>query len=358
MSRFTIALSGLSDTDAAMFEAALNALPDNTWELVDGSDAHLLVVDIDTVWGHMDWLRATANGQHVAAYTKDGNVRHCDLVLTKPLRTRDLAELLEGIASGQSQSKAAPAAARPAPARPAPAKAKPVPAPAAERMPAPVVQQTAAAPVAVKAAPVLPPEPAKPLPPMTLGESLLSDKLAVACSMQGSDGTLLQLDPERGGYTGPTTLKPLKALLGMPMNQAKPLQPDAVDNMRKAPALPLTRLLWFAALSATPGELAPSLDSHARYHLARWPQIEREFPRHFRIATAMMKGPGTIGDIASLANAPVADVADFISAYSVAGYVICENTSDTVEDATVESNNGMLSRLRRPFGRNGQQEIS
>lgn len=356
MSRFTIALSGLSDTDAAMFEAALDALPDRQWELVDGSEAHLLVVDIDTVWGHMDWLRATANGQQVAAYTKDGNVRHCDVVLTKPLRTRDLGKLLEDLADGKSHPKA-PAAAKPAPA---PAKAAPTPAPVAAKAPAPVAPPAPAATTAqVQPAPAPAPEPApEPLPPMTLGASLLSDKLTFACSMQGPDGTLLQLDPERGGYTGPSTLKPLKALLGMSMDQATRLQPDAVEHMREAPALPLTRLLWFAALSATPGTLAPNLDPQGRYHLARWPQIEREFPRHFRIATAMMKGPGTLGDIASLANAPVGDVADFINAYSVAGYVVNDSLSDTVEEAPADGNNGMFSRLRRPFGRNGQQEVS
>jgi len=355
MSRFTIALSGLSDTDAAMFEAALDALPGHPWELVDGSNAHLLVVDIDTVWGHMDWLRATANGQQVAAYTKDGNVRHCDVVLTKPLRTRDLADLLESLASGNQPHPKAPVAAKPAPV---PAKAKPAPAPAAAKTPAPAMQAETV-PVAVQAAPVAAPEPApKPLPPMTLGASLLSDKLTFACSMQGPDGTLVQLDPERGGYTGPSTLKPLKALLGMSLDQATRLQPDAVEHMREAPALPLTRLLWFAALSATPGKLASSLDPQGRYHLARWPQIEREFPRHFRIATAMMKGPGTLGDIASLANAPVGDVADFINAYSVAGYVVCDSMSDTTEEAPADNSNGMFSRLRRPFGRNGQQEVS
>ncbi len=360
MSHFTLALSGLSDTDAAMFEAALDALPDHSWQLVDAPEAFLLIVDIDTVWGHMDWLRATANGKQVAAYTRDGNVRDCDLVLTKPLRANELSALLARL--GDSVGATAPVRAENMP--------EPVavePAVVVEEEDAAAATETAAPPAGVDAddmpdtgtAPPQPaPAPAEPPPLMTLGECLLADKLGHPYSMQGADGIVLQLDPERGGYTGPSTLKPLKALLDTPMDEAEAMQPDAIDRMREAPALPLTRLLWFAALCASPGVLAPNLDRQARFHLTRWPQIEREFPRHFRIATTMMKGPGTLGDIASMANAPAGDVADFINAYSVAGYVACEGAGDSNGEAVTEGNNRMFSRLRRPFTRGGQQEAT
>lgn len=354
MNRFTIALSGLSDTDAAMFEAALGALPNNGWHMVENGPADLLVVDIDTVWGHMDWLRATANGQQVVAYTKDEHVRHCDLLLTKPLRTRDLAELLDELASHGGVKPVAPKAD--APAKPKPPVETPQPAPAP--VTAPQVS-TAPKPAPVAAvAPVSPPAtaPTKPLPPQTLGKCLLDDTLSSPCLLRGTDGTVLQLDPERGGYTGPATLKPLTALLDLPMNRAEVMSEEAVKLMREAPALPLTRLLWFAALCATPGELATHLDPAARYRLTRWPQIEREFPRHFRIATSMMKGPASIGDIASMANAPESDVADFISAYSVAGYVSSADAGNADSDADNEGGSGMFSRLRRPFLRGGQAE--
>ena len=335
MSRFTIALSGLDESDAAVFTAALDAVPGDIWKLVDQAPCRLLVVDIDTVWGHMDWLRATANGQQVITYTRNAQVRGCDLVLHKPLRVDELAALLQALAEADGEHVAPTTETVPEPA----VEATP------EREPAPTPEPEPVAP----AAPAADPEP--PPASMTLGECLLADRIAEPVATKSDDNLELALDPERGGYTGPSTLKPLKPLLDTPMSQIAPLAPDAVERMREAPAQPLTRLLWFAALSSTPGELSASLDPQARYRLARWPQIEREFPRHFRIATAMMKDAGTLGDIASAANAPVGDVADFINAYSVAGYVTSENDRNDGDD----SRNGMFSRLRNPFSRGTQE---
>lgn len=335
MSRFTIALSGLDESDAAVFTAALDAVPGDIWKLVDQTPCRLLVVDIDTVWGHMDWLRATANGQQVITYTSDAQVRGCDLVLRKPLQVDALAALLQTLAEADGEHVAASAATSAAPT------VAPEPVPEATPKPIPVMP----------AAPAADPEP---LPAsMTLGECLLADRIVTPVATKSVDGLELALDPERGGYTGSATLKPLKPLLDTPMSQIKPMAPDAVKRMREAPAQPLTRLLWFAALSSTPGELSSSLDPEARYRLARWPQIEREFPRHFRIATAMMKNAGTLGDIASAANAPVGDVADFINAYSVAGHVTSEGGRNNDDD----NRGGMFSRLRKPFSRDVEEPV-
>lgn len=363
MSDFTIALSGLSDNDAAAFDAAVGALPDDTWQIVNGMPATLLVVDIDTVWGHMDWLRATASGQTVAAYTREAQVRNCELVLHKPLQGTELAALLARVEDMEHPS------ALPIPdtgepgnvpvdelpdGEPTPAEAVIVETVAADA-PAdePVDEAAIAEPSTEQAAsaePAQPPAPTAPDPAATLGASLLAGHIRQAITIRTREGVGLTLDPERGGYSGSSLLKPLAQLLRMPMAQSSPLDDAAIDRLRRAPALPLTRLLWFAALTAHPGQLAPDLDPDGSYHLERWPQIEREFPRHFRIATAMMRGPGTLEAIAAAANAPVGDVADFINAYSVAGYVSC--TPGTAPPPPPPSP-GMFARLRRPFSRGG-----
>jgi transketolase N-terminal domain/subunit len=45
-------------------------------------------------------------------------------------------------------------------------------------------------------------------------------------------------------------------------------------------------LSWYGGLVEGKGELLPGFPADAEYHLTKWPQTEREFPRHFRIATA------------------------------------------------------------------------
>lgn len=353
MNDHTIALSGLSDTDAAMFEAALGSLPTHPWKLVDTPPARLMVVDVDTVWGHMDWLRAVGSGQTVVAYSNDARAHRDGLALDKPLRTRDLADMLDSLAAeegdGMSAALAPPPAAAPASPTPPPAPTTATDDPfAASEFIAPEmpVESESDADTVDPA-----PDHDVPSPDTPLGVCLIRGQLEHAVELE-HDGVRLRLDPERGGYTGSATLKPLAPLLDQPISSVRALDADDVASMRQEAAIPMTRLLWFAALCATPGSLSPDLDPHATYRLTRWPQIEREFPRHFRIATAMMKGPGTLGDIASAANAPVGDVADFINAYSMAGHVSASITPDT--DAPVEADGKrMFSRLRRSLSRGG-----
>lgn len=391
MSRFTITLSGLAEADAARFRAALEDQPTSSWRLVDGQVAYLMVVDIDTVWGHMDWLRATASDQRVVVYTERNEVRDGEWLLTKPLQPQALKALLNEVAAHDAPhaTSTASAATAPAPAAAPPlhTRLQPKPEPAAvpvatappeavaepvaataipaesgadraarPRAPEPVTAAAEPAAMAVSApvaepAPAAVVEPAPPPLPTTLGEQLLAGQIDHPLRVEGSDGIVLQLDPEHGGYYGPLTLKSLQPLLSLPADAAQPLDEVALAKARLAPALPLTRLLWFAALCASPGQLGATLDPQAPYRLTRWPQIEREFPRHFRIATTMMKQAGTLEQVAAAANAPVGDVADFINAYCMAGYVAAEMPADTV----AETGPGMLSRLRRPFARSSQE---
>ena len=75
----------------------------------------------------------------------------------------------------------------------------------------------------------------------------------------------------------------------------------------------------------------------------RWPQVEREFPKHFRIATTMMRGSGTLAEIAAQSTAGVADVVDFINAYNALGYIECEATLPVTSPG---DRSGLLQRVR------------
>src|SRR3546814_850532 len=87
------------------------------------------------------------------------------------------------------------------------------------------------------------------------------------------------------------------------------------------------------------------LDPYGCYKLNKWPQPEREYPLHFRIATAMMKGPATLAEIAGASGMPVADVADFVNASLATGFAdIAPNTPP--EPAEPAKPTGLFGRLR------------
>ena len=85
-------------------------------------------------------------------------------------------------------------------------------------------------------------------------------------------------------------------------------------------AQPLSRLQWYGGLLAGGGHLLAGFDLSSRYKLSKWPQTEREYPKHFRIATAMMKGPATLDEVAAASGVPLPEVVDFVNASLATGY--------------------------------------
>ncbi|RAP59169.1 hypothetical protein [Oleiagrimonas sp. MCCC 1A03011] len=363
---YSIALSGLSEADAKQVLAALESPKLGKWNLSEGGNSDLLIVDVDSVWGHMDWLRAVAEDRLCAAYTEQPSMRDCDLLLQKPFDGDKLIQMLLDIQNNVAPSKSDAPATSPAPQRSestAPrAEAKPSApeaAPKAEPAPKPAEKPT---PVATKpATPTPAPEtvqsaPAEPARNETLGSMLLDGAMTHTALIEGNAGDAkLAIDPANNIYRAPPQLKTIEKLLDVPASRIRSVSSDDAEVQHAGPEQPIVRLLWFAALCASHGKLAPHLDPSASWRLTRWPQIEREFPRHFRIATAMMKQPATLEAIAEAAKSPVEDVAAFINAYYVAGYVAPDGDSDTGD--AVNSTSSVLGRLRRSFSR-GAREAS
>ena len=64
-----VAPQGVEEQDLALLRDLLDqAAPalKSPWRLHSGDDAELLIVDVDSVYGHMDWLRAHGLGRVVA----------------------------------------------------------------------------------------------------------------------------------------------------------------------------------------------------------------------------------------------------------------------------------------------------
>lgn len=162
-------------------------------------------------------------------------------------------------------------------------------------------------------------------------------------------GPSLLIDPVSRQYYGPATLKPLAGYFEGPAPLADFNAIDEATWTREAAIAgevqPLLRLQWYGGLLAGKGELLPGNDPAGRYRLNKWPQTEREFPKHFRIATAMMKGPATLDEIAAASGVPTSDVADFVNANLLTGFAeaVPELPPEPAEPA---KSTGLFGRLR------------
>lgn len=352
------------------------------WVLVNESDADFVVVDMDSMYGPMSWLRLHASGKRVIGFTSAPRTQ-ADYRLGRPADMAQMAELLRNIAGENgidipeiaatvAVASPAPEAASPTPVLPASVVAEVTAVTAAPVAPpqAPPVQQpiqpapvaaaaaaaapAAAAPVASVPTPAQPPLPstavpgttsatAVPAPPSSgagLVEWLRPGALSGRARLQRPGAAALFVDFVGRQYFGPATLKPLSAYFTSPIAMREFEQLDEAGWQSSVGALgeaqSMTRLLWLGGLLAGGGSLLPGLDPAGRYILNKWPQTEREYPRHFRIATAMMKGPQTIAEIAAASSSTAEDVADFINANLATGFA----------EPAPGGGGGLLGRLR------------
>ena len=165
------------------------------------------------------------------------------------------------------------------------------------------------------------------------------------------DAAALLVDPRSKLYHGPATLKPLAAYFDGTLLVEDFATPDASAWEREAASLgaaqPLSRLQWLAGLLGGHGSLLPGHDPEGKYRLTKWPQTEREYPKHFRIATAMMKGPATIAEVAEASGVPQDEVADFINANLATGYAeFVPPAGPEPEPAAQKSAGGLFGRMR------------
>lgn len=375
----TLGLTGMdqateSELRSAFAQAATRV---RGWSLLGENDADYVVVDMDSMYGPMSWLRLHAAGKHVIGLTSAPRTQ-ADYRLPRPFDADALAVLLSELGGVVEE----PAPAPPAPPPPPPAAAVPPPAPpaptpppapvpvpppavAAPQIPAPAPAPTpapapVAAPPPVAVAPPAPQPPAPPVPqpetdepaPATGRNTLFAQwlrpgALTGRARYQGGQGPALFIDFVRREYYGPTTLKPLAEYFVATVGLRDFEQLDDAGWQAGVAGLgaaqPLQRLQWYGGLLAGEGRMLPGFDPEGRFVLAKWPQTEREYPRHFRIATAMMKGPQTLAEIAAASGVPEADVVDFVNASLVTGFA--SQAGDTAAAAEARAG-GLLDRLR------------
>jgi hypothetical protein len=345
----TLCFTGFSKEEAAslpsLFEAA-NARFGRSWQLVPEGQEQVLVIDMDSMYGHMSWLKAHNSGRVTVGVTIAGR-SETDHVLSRPVTVDGLVALLSTL-SGQEASAAPAPAPTPAPA-PAPAPAVPpsaleaakvtAPAPAMPADPVRTTGQRPAMPAEPDPArttgsrPAMPPldaarttgqRPAMPPREPGLADYLRAGALSGPVKVQLPGAPLLVLDPATQTYLGGSSLKAFQPYGESPLrpDDIHPIEPGELAQMagKLGAPQPWSRLAWLCALVGHRGTIAPGIDPNAQFKLNKWPQTEREFPKHFRIATVMMKGPARLTEIAEQSGVPLPEVTDFVNASLATGY--------------------------------------
>lgn len=168
----------------------------------------------------------------------------------------------------------------------------------------------------------------------------------------GPDGAELVVDPERNAYHfESTSLKPIAALLEQPASAWTPIYSEALNAARAAnPAQSLGRLRWYAGLIATPGILGRKLNRSERYKLTRWPETEREYPKHFRLAKEMVKDYATVDEIVLGSGMSYEEVVDYMNASFADGRLEAAPKAEVGDTAPRGSRRErLMARLNKPL---------
>ncbi|WP_374604350.1 hypothetical protein [Arenimonas sp.] len=335
MTTRSICFAGLPRDEQATVEAAFRqANAAQRWELANENEAGVVVVDMDSMYGQMSLMKAMSGGKVVVALTA-GARAGTDFQLSRPVTAEGVATLL-----AELESQAPPVAAEPEPV-----------APETPVAPEPVAVTPAAEASAPEPAPAPEPEPEPaPEPPADarLADYLIPGALAGPVRLQMGDAPAIVLDPAQGVYLGGATLKPLLPYATAIVRESdfEPVDPAQLPALATelGGSHPFSRLAWILGLGGQDGVLAPGYSPNDRYKLLKWPQTEREFPRHFRIATVMMKGPALLTEIAELSGASLAEVTDYVNASLAVGVA----QPDIVAPSEPEpAKGGLLGRFRR-----------
>ncbi|MDE2406284.1 MAG: hypothetical protein KGL91_00280 [Xanthomonadaceae bacterium] len=329
----TLGMTGMDRKIEADVQTAFkiaNAEAGHQWTLVEGDNADYVLIDMDSLYGPMSWLRLHSMGRRVIGLSSTDR-QQTDFRLPHPITASDLSVLLGEIASGLPQQPATHAAPQAAAA----STPEPVPEPIPEPAPTPVPEP--------EPEPVSVPEPIVPATPIvrTLQYWLNARSLPRRVRLQRGENPPLLIDAAAGSWHGSATLKPLAPCFEAELTEAdfEVLDADAwvAQAAKLGEAQPLARLQWL-------GGLLTVAATEGKYMLKKWPQTEREYPKHFRIATVMMKGPATVVEIADASGVSAEEVNTFINANLATGYA--EPAGDAPPSPAAPKPAGLFGRMR------------
>lgn len=297
-----LSFSGFDRADEARARTVFESLHLNDWSLSDEAMADAVLIDLDSMYGQMAWMKGLPPGK-------------ISIGLTQALRA-DTTHRIDAPLTADALRAVLLAIGGHAPA--------PINSPG-------VVEPEAALPSAPPADAAAP-EPVVPAPPMAAAATPTAPTRRLAAHLSRATGPFavhfgdlprLVIDPRSQQFAPGKSLKALVDYghVELPDDAIETLDAEsAASALRQAgDPQPLSRLTWLLALGGGGGRLRDHAPS-TRFQLGKWPQAEREFPKHFRIATVMLKAPATITEIASASGASEAEVADYINAALAVGH--------------------------------------
>ncbi|MBL8300203.1 MAG: hypothetical protein JNN30_17835 [Rhodanobacteraceae bacterium] len=183
----------------------------------------------------------------------------------------------------------------------------------------------------------------------------LDGRLLVAPAQIRLDGAAtLTLDPKLHLFHSEGHLSQLETYAREPLavSDWRRLTTAEINQIRaNQPARPYQHLFWLEALVGSGGRLSPQLDPGGSYKLKHWIELDRDVHQHQRIARAMLQ-PARLNEIAAAANVPMAEVFDVVNAYHAIGLIEWESRASLRAPVKTErETGGLLSRLKRPFGK-------
>lgn len=301
----SLGFSGFDRSAEADARALLEGLGLVDWVAGDATNADAVLIDLDSMYGQMAWMRGV--GEHQIAIGLTSAARATTPFRTdSPLSAEALAEVLAAVAGRIASPPGAPL----------------LPSEETTALAAQAAMPESAAHDAGLSEPRRTEGDSSPAEKgRRLGEHLREADMAFRLSIDGLPD--LVIDPERGRFAPGGSLKALLpwASTEIPDHALLPLSPAEADSALAAAGhvQPIARLKWLLALGGG-GGVVHGHALNARFMLAKWPQAEREFPKHFRIATVMLKAPATVSGIALASGASEADVADYINAALAVGH--------------------------------------
>lgn len=353
----TLCFTGFSRDDLAKAQqlfAQANAETGARFELAPEAEARVLVIDMDSMYGHMTWLKAADSGKKTVGVTT-GERCETDFMVKSPMTADSLRGLLILLAADVPPASARTTGQQEATARTTGQH---------HAMPAFAPRNTGQQPAMPRTTgqqPALPPVEEEPeranhaaeyvaalttgqmaaLPNLVPHEPHISDYLAPGAlggpvKLQLPGAPVLALDPASQSYAGATKLKPLLPYVEAVIREGELVAIDGAEFERiqqaGGGAQPYMRLLWLCGLSLGHGFLLSGHSPNKKYLLTKWPQVEREYPKHLRLATVMIKGPALVREIAEQTGSTESEVIDFVNAGLVTGAIVVEGATATNAD--------------------------